>query len=181
MERSEWTLAKEVAVQAAWQAGELARLHFGGTLNILDKGDRGDVVTEVDVEADRLIVHAIQDVFPSHRIYSEEAGEGGAVSDWVWHVDPLDGTNNYAIGIPLYGVSISLSHQERIVLGVVHDSALGLNYTAIRGEGAWLGNKKLEARPKGPLAKSTISWIQGHGVGKDDSQALALRHHWSIR
>ncbi|NOU73099.1 inositol monophosphatase [Paenibacillus sp. LMG 31458] len=177
MNRNEWSSAKEVAVKAAWKAGELARERFGGKLTIQHKDDRGDLVTEVDVQADRLIVEDILAVFPSHRIYSEEAGEGGAASDWVWHVDPLDGTNNFALGIPLYGVCISLSYQGQIVLGVIHDSALGLNYVAVKGEGAWQEDFKLEAKPKGPLVKSTISWIQGHGVGKDDHKALGLRHH----
>lgn len=177
MNRNEWSLAREVAVEAATKAGELARERFGGKLTIQHKDDRGDLVTEVDVQADRLIVEDILAVFPSHRIYSEEAGEGGAASDWVWHVDPLDGTNNFALGIPLYGVCISLSYQGQIVLGVIRDSALGLNYAAVKDEGAWQEDVKLEAKPKGPLAKSTISWIQGHGVGKNDHKALGLRHH----
>ncbi|MBD0382420.1 inositol monophosphatase family protein [Paenibacillus sedimenti] len=181
MDHNERLLAKEVAVRAAWKAGELARASFSGKLDIQQKGDRGDLVTEVDVQADRLIVDAIQTAFPNHRIYSEEAGEGGAASDWVWHVDPLDGTNNFALGIPLYGVSISLSHRGQIVLGVVHDSAMQLNYAAVRGVGAWQEDVKLEAKPQGTLAKSTISWIQGHGVGKDDEKARKLRHHLEHR
>ena len=177
MNRNEWTLAREVAVKAAVKAGELARKRFGGQLRLEHKDERGDLVTEVDVQADHLIVDDILSVFPTHRIYSEEAGEGGAASDWVWHVDPLDGTNNFALGIPLYGVSISLSYQGRIVLGVVHDSAMELTYVAVQDEGAWEGDRRLQAEPKGALAKSTISWIQGHGVTKDDQRALALRHH----
>lgn len=177
MNRNEWLLAREVAVEAATKAGELARERFGGKLTIEHKDDRGDLVTEVDVQADRLIVEDILAVFPTHRIYSEEAGEGGAASDWVWHVDPLDGTNNFALGIPLYGVCISLSYQGQIVLGVIRDSALGLNYVAVKDEGAWQEEVKLEAKPKGPLVKSTISWIQGHGVGKNEHRALGLRHH----
>ncbi|MEC0269621.1 inositol monophosphatase [Paenibacillus anseongense] len=177
MDGKEWIVAREVAVKAASKAGELAREHFGSKLNIQDKDERGDLVTEVDVKADRLIVDEIMAVFPTHRIYSEEAGEGGAASEWVWHVDPLDGTNNFALGIPLYGVSISLSYQGRIVLGVIHDSALGLNYAALQGEGAWQDGRKLAAKPSGTLVKSTISWIQGHAVGKNDQGALRLRYH----
>ncbi|MFD0694610.1 inositol monophosphatase family protein [Paenibacillus sp. GCM10027628] len=177
MDHNERILAKEVALKAAREAGELARASFGGKLDIQQKGDRGDLVTEVDMQADRLIVDSLGAAFPAHRIYSEEAGEGGADSDWVWHVDPLDGTNNFALGIPLYGVSISLSHRGQIDLGVVHDSAMQTSYVAVRNEGAWQGEVKLDARPQGPLAKSTISWIQGHGVGKDDEKALKLRHH----
>ncbi|OAS17378.1 inositol monophosphatase family protein [Paenibacillus oryzisoli] len=177
MNRNEWTLAREVAVGAAVKAGELARKRFGGQFILAHKDDRGDLVTEVDVEADRLIVDDILSVFPTHRIYSEEAGEGGIASDWVWHVDPLDGTNNYALGLPLYGVSISLSYQGRIVLGVVQDSAMELTYVAVQDEGAWQGDRRLLARPSGALTKSSVSWIQGHAVTKDDQRALTLRHH----
>ncbi|MDR6554354.1 inositol monophosphatase [Paenibacillus qinlingensis] len=177
MNRNEWTLAREVAVGAAVKAGELAKKRYGGQFLLEHKDERGDLVTEVDVQADRLIVEDILNVFPTHRIYSEEAGEGGAASDWVWHVDPLDGTNNFALGIPLYGVSISLSYQGRIVLGVVHDSAMEITYVAVQDEGAWQGERRLLARPSGVLTKSTISWIQGHAVTKSDQRALALRHH----
>lgn len=176
MNRNEWTLAREVATGAAVKAGTLAKKRFGGQLILQHKDERGDLVTEVDVQADRLIVDDILSVFPTHRIYSEEAGEGGAASDWVWHVDPLDGTNNFALGVPLYGVSISLSYQGRIVLGVVHDSVMELTYVAVQDEGAWQGDRKLLAKPVGALAKSTISWIQGHAVTKDDQRALAVRH-----
>ncbi|NQX62380.1 inositol monophosphatase family protein [Paenibacillus qinlingensis] len=177
MNRNEWTLAREVAVGAAVKAGELAKKRFGGQFILQHKDERGDLVTEVDVQADRLIVDDILSVFPTHRIYSEEAGEGGAASDWVWHVDPLDGTNNFALGLPLYGVSISLSYQGRIVLGVVHDSAMELTYVAVQDEGAWQGDRRLLASPSGVLTKSSLSWIQGHAVTKDDQRALALRHH----
>lgn len=128
------TLAQEVAVKAARQAGELARERFGGKLDIRHKDSRGDLVTEVDIMADKLIV--------------EEIGRDGADSDWVWHVDPLVGTNNFALGIPLYGVSISLSFRGQIAVGVVHDSALRLTYSAIRGRGARLNDERLGAKPR---------------------------------
>ncbi|RTE07884.1 inositol monophosphatase [Paenibacillus whitsoniae] len=177
MERSTWTLAREVAERAAKKAGELARSRFGSQLGTQMKDERGDLVTEIDLLADRLIVDEIMSVFPTHRIYSEEAGEGGAASEWVWHVDPLDGTNNYAIGLPLYGVCISLSYQGQIILGVVYDSHLGVTYTAVHGDGAWQEDVKLAPHPQGALAKSSISWIQGHVVKKDNLRALRLRHH----
>jgi myo-inositol-1(or 4)-monophosphatase len=178
---NEWLKARDTAVQAAKQAGELARSRFGGQLDILYKGSMGDVVTEVDLIADRLIVDHLLKAYPEHRIYSEEAGEGGKASDWVWHVDPLDGTNNFAIGLPLYGVSISLSYQYQTVVGVVHDSAQGHTYSAVKGQGAWLEGARLQASPLGELSKSTISWIQGHGVAKQDTAALQLRHHLEQR
>ncbi|TBL71196.1 inositol monophosphatase family protein [Paenibacillus thalictri] len=170
--------ALEAAVEAAKLAGETATNRFGSTLDIQHKGSMGDLVTEIDLLTDKLIVDLLQQRFPEHRIHSEEAGENGTQSEWVWHVDPLDGTNNFALGIPLYGVSISLSHRGLPVVGVVHDSALQTTYTALAGQGAWRNDKPITvaAAPFG-LSKGTISWIQGHGVGKQDHAALQLRHH----
>ncbi|MNI27149.1 Inositol-1-monophosphatase [compost metagenome] len=96
-------------------------------------------------------------------------------------MDPLDGTNNFAIGLPLYGVSISLSYQYTTVVGVVHDSSQQHTYSAIKGQGAWLDQTRLQASPRGPLTKSTISWIQGHQVGKLDESAKQLRQHLEQR
>lgn len=176
MGNSELLHARDVAIQAAEIAGEIARKRFRGQLGVQMKSDSGDLVTEVDLQADKAIVDLIMKEFPEHRIYSEEAGENGAQSSFVWHVDPLDGTNNYAIGMPLFGVSISLSYHKLTILGVVHDSYMQETYWAINGEGAWCGTERIESRPATQLFKSTISWIQGHIVDKSDETALKLRN-----
>lgn len=171
--------AIKVAEKAAKDAGEYARERFGGALSVDHKGDNGDLVTEVDLHTDTMIVYRIRSSFPEHAIDSEEAGHTGggtADTDVLWHVDPLDGTNNYALGIPLYGVSISVSVGGEPVLGVVYDSNLGNLYTAIAGSGSTRNGEPIAAKPAADLRKATISWIQGHGVGKTDQTCLNLRH-----
>jgi myo-inositol-1(or 4)-monophosphatase len=180
MGKNELYRARDIAIQAAELAGEIARKRFRGQLGVQMKSDSGDLVTEVDLQADKAIVDLITKEFPNHRIYSEEAGENGAESPYVWHVDPLDGTNNYAIGMPLFGVSISLSYHNQTILGVVHDSYMQETYWAIQGEGAWSGTQQIESRPAPQFFKSTISWIQGHVVNKSDETALKLRHNLEI-
>lgn len=176
IELNELYHARDIAIQAAEMAGDLAKLRFKGQLGVKTKDDAGDLVTEVDLLADHAIVMLITEAFPTHQVYSEEAGESGQQSAYVWHVDPLDGTNNYAIGMPLYGVSISLSYNKQTILGVVRDSHLQETYWAIRENGTWHGDERVISSKTVNFSKSTISWIQGHGVGKSDSAALKLRH-----
>lgn len=103
--------AKQTAIEAVQEAGMVAKSHFSKKKMILEKGDDGDLVTEVDHLAEQAIIGSIAARFPDHQIRSEESGWAGVESDWLWLVDPLDGTNNYAIGLPVYGVSVTLIYQ----------------------------------------------------------------------
>jgi myo-inositol-1(or 4)-monophosphatase len=170
--------ARSVAVAAAEAAGALFR--NGSTtvdLDIRAKGTTGDVVTKLDLDAERLIIKRIRDVFPTHRIVAEESGLLGAKdSSWVWLVDPLDGTNNLIIGLNTYVVGIALCENRRPVLGVVHDPVAGHTWSAVRGRGT-RGPAGVPARraPKPGSDALVLAWTQGHSVRRTDSAAQALR------
>ncbi|MCM3749202.1 inositol monophosphatase [Paenibacillus pasadenensis] len=168
-------IAREVAVTAAKEAGALARDYFTKDKQITEKGEDGDLVTIADTLAEEIILSHISAAFPEHAIRSEETGWRGVQGDWLWLVDPLDGTNNYAIGLPVYGVSITLLYREEAVLGVICDSHLELLYVAEKGKGATCNGEPISIRRSASLPKMTIGWIQGHAVGKDP-RALALKH-----
>jgi myo-inositol-1(or 4)-monophosphatase len=172
--------ARSLAVEAAESAGALIRTGLaagnGDGVGIRAKGDAGDVVTDLDIAAERRIVERIRAGFPSHRILTEEAGLLEAADDrWLWLVDPLDGTNNVAIGLHAYVVGIALCHNGVPVVGVVHDPIAGQTWSAVRGRGA-LG-------PTGPFTRTrrrragdpVIAWVQGYGVGRHDETARSLR------
>ena len=112
---------REVAAAASRQAGALLRDQFGAARRVSYKGGPTNLVTEMDQRAEVLIVEAIRSRFPDHAILAEELGAlpGSAGSRWI--VDPLDGTTNYADGLPIYGVSIALEVNAHVVLGVVYD------------------------------------------------------------
>lgn len=114
-----------VAEEAVAAAIKIANANFGQTLDIRAKGPRGDVVTRVDHEAERLIIDILHGAFPDHTIQAEEGGMLYEGSDFVWLVDPLDGTNNYAYGLPLYGAAVTLCHQGAPIV-----SAIGEAHTA---------------------------------------------------
>lgn len=163
-----------VAVEAVRTGGQIARQHFGGTYAASEKDEFGDLVTEVDHAAEREILRMIRSQFPEHQIQSEESGVIANDSDWLWMVDPLDGTNNYALGIPIYGVSVTILYQNRPVLGVVYDSHLDKLYISERNRGAYCENQPLRVQSKDSLRKMTVGWIQGHHVQKNE-EAMKLK------
>ncbi|MBB3110079.1 myo-inositol-1(or 4)-monophosphatase [Paenibacillus phyllosphaerae] len=167
--------AREVAIDAVKQAGQLAKQYFDQEKEIVEKDEFGDLVTIVDHKAEAIILQAILSRFPDHQIRSEETGWTGDEGDWLWLVDPLDGTNNYAIGLPVYGVSVTLIYRKEPVLGVVYESHLDNLYVAEKGNGATCNGVPLSMRKGSTLRKMTAGWIQGHQVQKE-SGAMALKH-----
>ncbi|MFF4589954.1 inositol monophosphatase family protein [Streptomyces sp. NPDC001388] len=172
------------AVAAAEAAGALLRSRFPDGFAARPKGGRGDVVTDLDLLAERLIVDRIRADFPHDRILAEEtgdaaAGDGGART---WLVDPLDGSNNVVIGLPVYVVGIALCVDAVPVVGVVHEPVTGRTWSARRGAGTHgpaglLAPGPRPSSPSGPL----LAWTQGHAVRRDDPAARALRHTLELR
>lgn len=87
----------------------------------LDFKSRAEIVTDMDLASERLLVERIAARFPDHHVITEEGGGREQASEWVWLIDPLDGTNNYAHGVPFFAVSIAVLHENRLAYGVVYD------------------------------------------------------------
>src|SRR5713226_8582260 len=112
---------RRLAIDAARAAGELLLSELAGARRIAFKGAPTNLVTEMDARAEALILDRLRAAFPDDAILSEEMGGASGRSGRRWIVDPLDGTTNYAHGLPLFGVSIGLEMEGRVVLGVVYD------------------------------------------------------------
>jgi myo-inositol-1(or 4)-monophosphatase len=168
--------ARRVAVATAEAAGALLRDGTAKVLGIHTKDATGDVVTDLDLAAERLIIQRIRRAFPSHQIIAEESGRFNAEeSAWVWLVDPLDGTNNLVIGLSAYVVGIALCKNNLPVLGVVHDPIAGQTWSAVRGRGT-LGPTRTVCQPSRPVsAEPVLAWTQGYDVHRTDGTARALR------
>ncbi|MEV4870045.1 inositol monophosphatase family protein [Streptomyces syringium] len=176
-----FTAERRLAVAAAREAGALLRSRFQDDYGVRTKGDHGDVVTELDLMAERLVVGRIRDGFPHDRILAEEAGtlDGDAMGEAprrTWLVDPLDGSNNVVIGLPAYVVGIALCVDDAPVVGVVHDPVTDRTWSALTGRGAYgpHGRMRCPARPLSP-AGPLLAWTQGHGVARDDRAAHGLK------
>ncbi|WP_433255863.1 inositol monophosphatase family protein [Streptosporangium sp. CA-135522] len=169
--------ARRVAVDAARAAGRLIVTGARGAVSVSPKGDDGDVVTDLDLAAEKLLLQRVLTAFPGHAVIAEESGElGDSGAEWTWLIDPLDGTNNIAIGLPLYAVGLALCRSGRPELGVVHEPVTGRTWSAVRGRGALGPGGPVTAPPYRPAGSGPVlAWIQGYGVRRDDTVACALK------
>ncbi|MFG2223198.1 inositol monophosphatase family protein [Streptomyces sp. NPDC048644] len=173
---------QRVAVAAAEEAGAMLRTRFSGAQAVGVKDAAGDVVTDLDLAAEKIVLARLQTHFPHDRILSEEAGLFDAVGRRTWLVDPLDGSNNVAIGLPSYAVGIGLCVDGEPVVGVVHEPVTGSTWRAVAGQGAYGAGGGLPG-PAGrvPQAGPVVAWTQGHAVGRDDTVAAGLRRQLERR
>ena len=145
------------AIKAARQAGALinrASLDLG-KLTVRSKSDR-DYVSEVDQLAEQVIIQTLRDAYPDHAILAEETGTSAGASDYQWIVDPLDGTTNFLHGLPQFAVSIALRHKQQLFQAVVYDPARNELFTASRGGGAYLNDRRIRVANRTKLAETLI-------------------------
>ena len=166
--------ARAVATEAAEAAGALLRRQTRQAFTVRSKGEHGDLVTDLDLASEALIVSHLREAFPEHRIITEEAGELVGNASWTWLVDPLDGTNNLAIGLTAYGVGLALCQVGLPQVAVVHDVPSATTWSATRGRGAYGPDGPLPHKAASSDRSMTIAWIQGHHVSRDDPAAPEL-------
>src|SRR5512139_2038492 len=144
------------AVKAARKAGSIinrASVDLDG-VRIGTKG-RSDFVTEVDHAAERAILDVLLKAYPDHAVLAEESGASGN-SEYTWIIDPLDGTTNFIHGFPQYAVSIALRHKNLITQGVIYDPTKNELFTASRGRGAYLNERRLRVSKRPQLTEALI-------------------------
>jgi myo-inositol-1(or 4)-monophosphatase len=145
-----------IAVRAARRAGSIIN-RASDNLDILTVRHKSlnDLVSEVDRAAEEAIIQTIKTAYPDHAILAEESGATGS-SEYVWIIDPLDGTTNFLHGLPIYAVSIALAHQGQIQHGVIYDPTRNDLYTASRGRGAFLNDRRLRVSKRDKLIDGLI-------------------------
>lgn len=145
-----------IAVRAARNAGELIQRSSANIrhISVTQKG-KYDFVSEVDFKAEQEIIRVIHGAFPDHGILAEESGKSRQ-SDYVWVIDPLDGTTNFLHGFPQYAVSIALKIRDRLELGVIYDPSRDELFTAERGGGAMLNNRRIRVGEQNKLQSALL-------------------------
>ena len=131
------------ATEAALQAGVLQKERYGQPHQVEKKGEI-NIVTDVDKACEALILSLIRERFPDHDIVAEESLLARTGSPYVWYVDPLDGTTNFAHGYPFFCVSIALARGEEVIAGAVYDPVKEELFTAERGGGAHLNGRRMQ-------------------------------------
>jgi myo-inositol-1(or 4)-monophosphatase len=185
----------DVAVRAALAAGSLLARHIGKPKTVKTKRSAIDLVTELDGASEQLIRAILHRAFPRVGCLGEEQGERDGDGAARWIVDPLDGTNNFVHGFPMFGVSIALEQRGAIVVGVIYDPMRRELFVAMRGRGAFLNARRIRVSTTKTLALSLLStgfstafltrdqpylrWFQtlqrcSHGVRRLGSTVLSL-------
>ncbi|MEW5702410.1 MAG: inositol monophosphatase family protein [Candidatus Zixiibacteriota bacterium] len=151
-----WHEYLQAALPIARAAGDLLAEHFGRRRTVELKGQI-NLVTEMDRRAEELIVSRLAAAFPEFAIIAEEGSRQNASGEYAWYVDPLDGTTNYAHGLPIFCVSLGLWRGDEPICGIVHHPLGGEMFTAVRGAGAYLGEKKLSVSTTAELGSAILA------------------------
>lgn len=150
---SDYTRVLHEALQAA---GAIVQRRFQGDFVIENKEGINNLVTEVDKLAEEAIINVIHGAFPGHTILSEEAGLLEQHSEYIWFVDPIDGTVNFAHGIPLCCISIALQHKGELLIGGVYNPMMNELFFAERGKGATLNGKPIKVSAKSDFSRACL-------------------------
>ena len=149
-----------VAIRAARAAGAIInRAALDVEAVRISQKQINDFVTEIDHASEETIIDTLLTAYPNHGIHAEESGRtrGNSKSDHVWIIDPLDGTTNFIHGFPVYCVSIALSVKDRVEQAVVYDPTRNDLFTATRGRGAYLNDRRIRVSKRTRLAESLVS------------------------
>lgn len=154
-------LIKRISVGASYKSADLLHKYLGNISQISKKGAI-DIVTEADIESEKVIIETIREKFPNHTILAEESGlaEGSGLSkegaECKWIIDPLDGTTNFAHQLGLFSVSIAFMMDDDIKVGVVLNPETGELFTAIKGQGAMLNGHPIKVSDSKRVAQSLL-------------------------
>jgi myo-inositol-1(or 4)-monophosphatase len=163
--------ALEVATDAARLAGQIIQDRFLTTKEINFKEGRANIVTDVDLAAERAALGLLQLEYPQFGVLSEESRPVEGASPYTWVLDPLDGTRNYASGIPHFCVVVALAKEDEVVLGVTYDPMRQELFTAQKGQGAFLNGKPISVSAKEEIPQALLGFDLGY---VDEKAGLAL-------
>jgi myo-inositol-1(or 4)-monophosphatase len=159
-------------IQISHEAGEIVREGFGKSFGIEYKSNESNLVTDIDRASEKHIKEFIQKKYPSHSILAEEGGETKKVSEYLWVVDPLDGTTNFAHGLPIFSISIGLQKNGNTIAGVVYDVIRDITYYAEKGGGAFAGSQKINVSGNDNLSHSVLATGFPYNISDNPEHAL---------
>ena len=157
MESNQTAGALNVATGAALEAGKIITQNITQLDRVkVTKKSRTEMVSEIDIVAERTIIALLDEAYPDYNVISEEAGDLGRDSEYCWIIDPMDGTHNFLHGHPHCCVSIALRHKNDIIAAVVYDALRNELFSARKGAGAQLDGRRIRVSETSRLADSLL-------------------------
>ncbi len=169
--------ALDVALEAARAAGEIIRGGWDSDLQITFKG-RNDIVTDIDVAAENKVLEILTAAFPDFGILAEESQPVAGASPYRWVVDPLDGTRNYAQGIPHFCTMVALAEGEDIIAGVIYDPVREETFTAAVGQGAFLNGAPIAVSDTPEVSQALLGCDLGYVDARAGEALDLVRSLW---
>jgi myo-inositol-1(or 4)-monophosphatase len=159
-------------IKIAKEAGVIIKEGFGTNFNIEYKTNESNLVTEIDKASEKLITEFIKKNYPSHGILAEEGGEIKNTSEYVWVVDPLDGTTNFAHGLPIFSVSIGVQKNGSTIAGIVYDIMNDIVYSSELGSGSFANDKKLKVNENDKISHAVLATGFPYNISENPENAL---------
>lgn len=141
------------------ESGEILKKYFGKQLELDHKSSSADYRTKADIETEDSIIKAIDQIFPFYNIIAEECGEIQRGSEYTFIIDPLDGTNNFVLGIPAFASSVALMKNGEIIYGVIYCPVTDEIYYAEKGKGSFLNNKPIKVNSENNIKNTTVGYF----------------------
>ena len=149
-------MLRNTLLKATEAAAKIIKENFESNFSIFNKEGINNLVTEIDHKSETAIIEVIKNDYPDHFILSEEVGAIAQESDYKWIIDPIDGTVNFANGIPICCVSIGIEFKGKMEMGAVYNPFINELFFAEKGKGATLNNRKINVSKKSELIKSCM-------------------------
>jgi len=176
----------EDIIKITKEAGELIRNAFGKTHSIEFKTNELNLVTETDKASEKLITDFVKKKYPSHGILAEEGSESNKSAEYLWVIDPLDGTTNFAHGLPIFAVSIGVQKNDETIAGVVYDVIRDIVYSAEKNNGSFENGRRISVSKNGNLGHSMLVTGFPYDIRENPDKAFErfiefLKHARAIR
>lgn len=162
----------EKIIQIAKEAGNIIRDGYRKNINIEFKTGENNLVTEIDKKSEKCIMDFIKKEFPTHSILSEESGKTDKTSDYIWIIDPLDGTTNFAHGFPIFSVSIGVQKNNETIYGVVYDVMRDIVYAAEKNSGAFANDRRIHVSKNDKIARSLLVTGFPYNIKENPNNAI---------
>jgi myo-inositol-1(or 4)-monophosphatase len=162
----------ENVIHIAKTAGEIIRDGFGKKITIDFKSSSIDLVTEIDKKSEKKIIDFIRKEYLNHNIIAEESGEMNENSEYTWVIDPLDGTTNFAHGLPIFSVSIGVQKKGKTIIGVVYDVMRDVLYSSELGAGSYKDEEKIRVNSNDDLSKSVLVTGFPYNIAENPNKAI---------
>lgn len=166
---------------AAQAGGQVLKEYFGQSLQVEEKTSPSDFRTTADLEAENVVLHMLSKAFPDFNLHGEESGLQDKGSDYTFFVDPLDGSNNFVLGVPYFSCSIGLAKKGDGVIGVIYNPITEQLFSAQAGQGAYLNGQPIRVSTEQQPKRSTVTLACGYLTPVEFQNQLFNQLHGQLK